>query len=82
MKISYDSEELIKELKQDIAEFGGQTILAAWVKNIEGTEIITNYDFTGTEIPITEDELKPGERIIFIQADLLLEKLIEQNKIF
>lgn len=82
MKISYDSEELIKELKQDIAEFGGQTILAAWVKNIGGTEIITNYDFTGTEIPIAEDELKPGERIIFIQADLLLEKLIEQNKIF
>ena len=82
MKISYDSEELIAELKQDILEFGTDKMFLVWIKNICGTEIVTNYDFIIEEKPITSKEINADEKVILMQANLLLEKLIKQNEIF
>ena len=31
-KISYSSDELIEELKQDIADFGSDTMFAVWLR--------------------------------------------------
>ena len=44
IKISYECSELIEELKQDIEEFGGDTIVAVWCKENDGlyfTRIMT-----------------------------------------
>lgn len=81
MKISYECEELIKELKQDIAEFGGNEKVIVWCKNIDGNIIYTNYDFKDTELSISKEELNEDEYFDEITMNELLEKLINQNEI-
>lgn len=81
MNISYDSEKLITELEQDIAEFGKKELFFVWIRKISGQEFIVNYDFMTREKPIIKKELKATEKIVIMQADLLMEKLIEQNNI-
>ena len=38
IKISYECAELIKELKQDIEEFGGDTIVVVWCFKADNSE--------------------------------------------
>ena len=41
IKISLECSALIKELKADIAEFGGNKIVAVWCKEESGVELYT-----------------------------------------
>ena len=80
-KISYECTELIEELKQDIEEFGGHTVIAVWCKKYEGVTIYTKYDFIEEEIPIQESEIDEGEYIKKMTMTALLIVLEKQNEI-
>ncbi len=79
MKISYECQDLINELAQDIFEFGDIEVYV-WVKNIYGKKIYTNYDFIDND-PIQPEEIGEGEEITTMKATKLLRLLIKQNKI-
>lgn len=79
--ISYECEELIEELKADIKEFGGDTIVAVWCKDNSGVTIYTNYDFIEEEEPIKDTELKEDEYIQTMTMSALLILLEKQNEI-
>lgn len=76
---SYDSEDLIKELKMDIVEFGKDKEFYAWYKIIEGVKIYTNYDFILDKKPLSAQEIKPDEKVEIISGFELLAKLEKQN---
>lgn len=80
-KISYECTDLIEELKQDIDEFGGHTIVAVWCKECEGVIIYTNYDFIEEEMPIQKSEIDDGEYIKKMTMTALLIVLEKQNEI-
>ena len=79
MNISYDSEDLIEELKRDIDEFGNIEMYAFFEK-INGITFLTNYDFI-----VEEDKLKAKEIenwvVMVLKAKKILKILEEQNKI-
>jgi hypothetical protein len=79
--ISYECSELIEELKNDIKEFGGATIIAVWCREYEGVIIYTNYDFISEDEPISESEIEDGEFIKQMTMTALLIFLEEQNRI-
>lgn len=80
-KISYECTDLIEELKQDIIEFGGDTIIAVWCKEYDGVIIYTNYDFIEEKMPLEKSELKDGEFIKKMTMSALLIVLEKQNEI-
>ena len=82
INISYDSSELIADLKQDILEFGNDYVVAVWYKQIEGTIIYTNYDFINEDSPIDQSELQDGEKIKPMTMGALLVALEQQNSMF
>ena len=79
MKISYECEDLIEELKADIKEFGNIEMYAFFEK-IEGLLFITNYDFIEEEAPLTTKELN-GCIVQIMKANDILNILKEQNSI-
>lgn len=79
--ISYECSELIKELKEDIVEFGGDTVVAVWCKDNSGVTLYTNYDFIDEEQPITEKEVDDDEYIQKMTMSALLILLEKQNEI-
>lgn len=79
--ISYECSDLITELKQDIAEFGGNKVVAVWCKEYEGVIIYTNYDFIEEEEPLRESELKDREFLKQMTMSALLIVLEKQNSI-
>ena len=81
IKISFECSDLIKELKADIAEFGGDTVVAVWCKDNSGVTLYTNYDFTDEDQPITEKELDKDEYIQKMTMSALLILLEKQNEI-
>ena len=81
INISYECSELIEELKEDIAEFGSDTIVAVWCMNSSGVTIYTNYDFIEEEEPIAETELKENEYLQKMTMSALLILLEKQNEI-
>ncbi len=81
IKLSYECEELIEELKSDIAEFGGDRIVAVWCLDNSGVTFYTNYDFIVAEDPLDETELQPGEYISKMSMSALLILLEKQNEI-
>lgn len=80
--ISYECSELISELKQDIAEFGWNKVVAVWCKEYEGVTIYTNYDFIEETISLEKSELKDGEFLKQMTMSALLVVLEKQNSIF
>ena len=44
-RISYDCSDLIEELRDDIEEFGGDTVVNVWCREDQGVTLYTNYDF-------------------------------------
>ena len=80
--VSYESSELIADLKQDILEFGNNHIVAVWYKEIEGVTIYTNYDFIDEDSPIDQSELQEGEKIKPMTMGALLVALEQQNLMF
>lgn len=81
IKVSSDCSDLIKELKEDIMEFGGDKIVAVWCKDTQGVTIYTNYDFIEDEKPITKSELNEDEYIKEMTMSALLILLETQNSI-
>lgn len=80
--VSYECSELIKELKADIKEFGGDKIVSVWCKDYKGVVIYTNYDFIDKEDPISPSELKDDEFLKEMTMTALLVVLEKQNEIF
>lgn len=76
---SYDSEDLIQELKLDIAEFGQGEQFYALYKVVEGVKLYTNYDFISEEKPLSAQDIKSGEKVEIINGVELLAKLEKQN---
>lgn len=84
MNISFDSSDLIKELKQGIAECGTKKLLAVWFRRYPQygyVEFAVNYDFIVPESPIGKDEIKENERIVTMEAGALLEMLEKQDSV-
>lgn len=81
-KISFECSELIDELKEDIAEFGGNHTVSVWCRENCGVEIYVNYDFIEEEAQIKESELENGEYIKQMTMTALLTLLEKQNDIF
>lgn len=81
VKISFECSDLIKELKEDIAEFGSDTIVAVWCKDNLGVTIYTNYDFIDEDQPITKKEVDDDEYIEKMTMSALLILLEKQNEI-
>lgn len=78
--VSFDSEELIEEIKQDIAEFGADE--ECWLfYDFAGDNILfTNYDFIEPEAPITTAEIG-DEKIMRSTLGATLELLEHQDRI-
>lgn len=84
MNISFDSSELIKELKRDITECGTKKLLAVWLRRYPqagNVELAVNYDFIVPESPIGADEVGENERIVTMEAGILLEMLEKQKNL-
>lgn len=81
IKISFECSELIDELKTDILEFGGDTVVAVWCKDNSGVTLYTNYDFIDEDQPITEKEVDKDEYIQKMTMSALLILLEKQNEI-
>lgn len=79
--ISYDCEDLIEELKEDIAEFGPDEELVAFFEKKGDYIFLTNYDFNETDAPFTKEELKDYVYIVKISAKEILKILEYQNSI-
>lgn len=81
MKISYECDELIEELKQDILEFGEDVKLFAFYEKVNGITFLTNYDFIEEDgIPHLE-EYEKGTVAEIMKASEILKILEEQNRI-
>jgi len=76
---SFDSEELIEEIKQDIEEFGEDEQCYLFYQIIDNNIIFDNYDFIVDEMPLTKEELK--ENYIITSLKNALEFLERQNEI-
>lgn len=79
MKLSYESEELIREIQQDIAEFGINDKAYAIFKEIQGTVFLVNYLLDEDTIPSSE-ELEGGCAQLMTLGEIL-DLLKKQNEI-
>lgn len=80
-KYSYDSEDLITELEQDIAEFGEEETCVLFYKNIDERILFTNYDFVVEGVNYLE-ELEEDEKYIISNFKYALEVFKAQNELF
>ena len=80
IKISYDCQSLIDELKQDIEEFGSHLILDVVVQDVDGVTIYKDYNFIEND-PATKFTLEPGERIVKMTAATLLMMYEKENEL-
>lgn len=60
LSVSFECTDLIKELKQDIAEFSNNSMIEVIAKKSYGVTIYTDYNFIMDDKD-TEFELEPGE---------------------
>lgn len=82
VKVSYESSDLIKELKEDIEEFGEDYPCILVYKVIGDHIVFTNYDFITKENPFNSDEeLEEDEQYIETTFKYALEVFENQNKV-
>lgn len=82
VKLSYDSSEIIEELKEDILEFGEDNPCILVYKVIDNHIFFTNYDFITEKDPFDPaKELEKDERYIETTFIYALEVLESQNKL-
>lgn len=82
--VSFDSEDLINELAQDIAECGSDKLVAVWLRRYPefgNIEFAVNYDFVTDEDPIKPSEVDKDERLALMQMGVLMELLKKQNSV-
>lgn len=79
ISISFDCENLISEVKQDIVEFGANSTVYAVCQTRQGIKIVTDYIYDITnkeEMDVTKPLIKPDEWIEKTTFDKLLNYLI------
>lgn len=77
--ISFDCENLISEVKQDIIEFGADSAVYAVCKTRRGVKIVTDYIYDITnkeEMAVAKPLIKPDEWIEKTTFNKLLNYLI------
>lgn len=77
--ISFDCENLISEVKQDIIEFGADSAVYAVCKTRQGVKIVTDYIYDITnkeEMAVAKPLIKPDEWIEKTTFNKLLNYLI------
>ena len=82
--VSFDSRELIEELKADIEEYGPHKMLAVWLRRYPqfgNIEYAVNYDFVIEDDPIKPSEVDKDERLALMEAGALMEILEKQNSV-
>lgn len=80
---TYECNELIEELKNDILEFGEDHDCILVYKIIDDTIIFVNYDFICEEDPFNpEKELNEGEHYFISTFGYALEVFERQNRLF
>ncbi len=82
INISYDSDELIEEVKKDILEFGEEELVYAMFEFINPKLFLTNYDFITKANPLTKKEKEEYALILELKLKDVLKILELQNKIF
>lgn len=81
IKLSYDCEDLIEEIKQDIEEFGEDKECILVYKVVDDYIFFTNYDFITEKMPFSKNELRQSEKYIETTLKYALEVFESQNKI-
>lgn len=81
MTVSYDSEDLIAEVKEDIVELGEDTQVFVWARYIEeyDTAFAVDYDFL--DATIRKDDIDEDESLGVTTLGELLTQLEKQNSI-
>lgn len=79
--ISYECEDLIAELNQDIQEFGGDLLLFVITEIRYGVRLYIDYDFYEKGVSLDYLKLRPGEEVIKMTATALMTLLKIQNEI-
>ena len=79
-KISYDCGDLIEELKQDIAEFGGDIIIEVVAEEREGVTLYKDYNFIDDDEE-TDFVLENNEVLQRMTASALLVLYEKENEI-
>lgn len=83
MKINYDCEELIDELKKDIEEFG-DIDMYAFFEEVDGIVFLTNYDFILSEKNPRDSVFPPNiikkAILVIMKASDILDILEEQAR--
>ena len=77
-KISYDCSDLLKELMQDIEEFGSDLMVEVITEVHDGVKLYLDY------FPLEDSALptiKDSERVEILKATELLHLYIQENKI-
>lgn len=78
--ISFDCDDLIEELREDIAEFGGDLMLKVVTEEREGVLLYKEYNFIDKDTE-TAFKLRPGESVQRMTATALLELYKLENSI-
>lgn len=79
--ISFDCDDLIEELREDIAEFGGDLIVEVVTEEREGVLLYKDYNLIDNSTE-TAFKLQPGESVQRMTATALLELYKLENSIF
>ena len=82
MLVSYDSQNLIDNIREDIDAFGEEKRCVIRTINVLATEIITGYDISRDGRPIMSDEIKEGETLKPSTLGETLKQLEKQNELF
>lgn len=78
--ISFDCDDLIEELREDIAEFGGDLMLKVVTEEREGVLLYKEYNFIDKDTE-TAFKLRSGESVQRMTATALLELYKLENSI-
>lgn len=81
LAVSFDSEDLIRELRDDIAELGPDRLVHVWSREVEGVTLYVNYDFIAPGAPVSLSEVEPGESLSTMPMGELLPLLEQQDAV-
>lgn len=81
INISYDCSNLIEELRQDIAEFGGDMLVDVVTEELQGVTIYKDYNLVDDNDPEHEFKLTSTEKMRRMTATALLIVYEKENQI-
>lgn len=81
ISVSFECTELIKELRRDIADFGGNLIVEVIATQLHGITIYKDYNFISDD-ENTKFELKQNEKLVKMPAIELLKLYEKENRLF